>query len=441
MSAPLVACLGLAAMALGAQAPLPADAQPGQRLELDAVLRLALERSPQVAGAEATTRAMRQRIVQAGALPDPMLSVGWAGRPVPFDTMAGDASSYRGLSISQQFPYPGKRRLATQVAARDAEAATSDCESARRQLARSVRMAFAEYFYADRTLEVTLQNKQLLERLTEIAESQYRVGKAMQQDVLRAQVEQSMLLARVAELEQKRAEAVSELNTAMRNAPDQPLARPGALPLARLRGTLDQLQAAASAQAPDLARDRASIARDKASLALASLGRRPDIGVGYMFEQRTGQADMHGLTVTVNLPEFHRRRLNAAVGEAAESERAAEQTEQAHTLAIRNELGRQVAAAHAAEQLIDLYQQAIVPQSSLTLESAMGEYQVGKLDFLSVLTNFTTVLNYETDYYRQLADHEIAIANIESLTGALDGIVPAAASATQADRKEPGSHD
>ena len=47
----------------------------------------------------------------------------------------------------------------------------------------------------------------------------------------------------------------------------------------------------------------------------------------------------------------------------------------------------------------------------------MSAYQVGKVDFLSLIANFTTVLNYETDYYRQLADYETAIARIESLTG------------------------
>jgi hypothetical protein len=34
-----------------------------------------------------------------------------------------------------------------------------------------------------------------------------------------------------------------------------------------------------------------------------------------------------------------------------------------------------------------------------------------------MLANFTTVLNYETDYYRQLADYLTAIARMESLTG------------------------
>ena len=47
----------------------------------------------------------------------------------------------------------------------------------------------------------------------------------------------------------------------------------------------------------------------------------------------------------------------------------------------------------------------------------MASYQVGKVDFLSLIANFTTLLDYETDYYRQLADYQTAIARMESLTG------------------------
>jgi hypothetical protein len=47
----------------------------------------------------------------------------------------------------------------------------------------------------------------------------------------------------------------------------------------------------------------------------------------------------------------------------------------------------------------------------------MASYQVGSVDFLSLLANFTTLLDYEMDYYLQLADYQTALARIEVLTG------------------------
>lgn len=84
---------------------------------------------------------------------------------------------------------------------------------------------------------------------------------------------------------------------------------------------------------------------------------------------------------------------------------------------VKFELKQQYLSAKASERLLTLYSKGVVPQSSLALESSMASYQVGNLDFLSLLANFTTLLNYETDYYRQLADYQTAVARIETLTG------------------------
>ena len=53
----------------------------------------------------------------------------------------------------------------------------------------AIKSAFYDYFYFDKAIQATNQNKELLEKLSKIAEAQYRVGQAMQQDVLRSQVE------------------------------------------------------------------------------------------------------------------------------------------------------------------------------------------------------------------------------------------------------------
>ena len=56
-------------------------------------------------------------------------------------------------------------------------------------------------------------------------------------------------------------------------------------------------------------------------------------------------------------------------------------------------------------------------RSSLALESSMASYQVGTVDFLTILTNFTVVLDYEVSYYRELANYQMALANLEPLVG------------------------
>ena len=47
----------------------------------------------------------------------------------------------------------------------------------------------------------------------------------------------------------------------------------------------------------------------------------------------------------------------------------------------------------------------------------MSAAQVGTVDFLSVVGNFSTVLNYEIDYYRELANYQSSLARMESMVG------------------------
>ena len=114
-------------------------------LQLDEVLHLALERSPELHAAEAAIRASEHRIAPAHTLPDPTVTAGWAGKIAPLVTMPGDASSYRGVSISEQFPYPGKLRLQTALAERDRDAARTECEAVRRRIVLDVTLAYVEY--------------------------------------------------------------------------------------------------------------------------------------------------------------------------------------------------------------------------------------------------------------------------------------------------------
>ena len=71
--------------------------------------------------------------------------------------------------------------------------------------------------------------------------------------------------------------------------------------------------------------------------------------------------------------------------------------------------------ATTAEKLVELYQTGIIPQSTLSLESAISGYQVGNIDFLTLLNNLITLFNFELEYYKQLTEYQKALARIEEI--------------------------
>jgi outer membrane protein TolC len=394
---------------------IPADVQV---LRLDDVVREALEKSPEAESALHTIKALRHRIAPAEALPDPTVAVGWAGNPAPFSIMARDASSYRGVTVSEQFPYPGKRKLQGAIAGKDVEAAQANYEAIRRRITAEVKVAYYEYFYDDKALQTANRNKATLEELAQIAAAQYRAGKATQSDVLRAQVEVSLMLKKIIELEAQRSAAQAQLNAQMQRAPESPLPPAEEVQPVEITSSLDQLYAIAAENDAEAQGDQKQIERNRLSVLLAEKQLRPDLGVSYMFQQRADQPVMNGLTFSVNLPIFSKSKQRPAISEASENLISAAKTRDGRLNQVRLAVRQQYLAAKAAEKLMNLYTKGVIPQSSLALESSMASYQTGKIAIQPIIDNITTLLDYETDYYRQLADYQTALARIESLTGA-----------------------
>ncbi len=398
------------------KAPLPADQGV---LTLDDVVRSALAKNPAVQSAGHTVAAQRAKVPQARALPDPNVGIGWMGNIQPFSVQTGDPSSYRSVSAMQMLPFPGKRGLRGQIVSKEADASQWDLEGVRRRVAADVKAAYYDYWYYDKAIRTTQQNRDLLMKLSQIAEARYRVGKGMQADVLRSQVEVSMLLQKLTTLEQQRATAQARLNTLLARDPEAPL--PPAADIANqspLNYSLEDLYKLARQNDPEYQRMEKMVERNQLAINLAHKDYLPDLSVGYMYQQRPNIPDMHGMTFTVNIPVFYKTKQREEVRQAQEEELSASSARDNRQNELYFDLKQNYLAAKASDNLLKLFSQGVVPQSSLALESSMSAYQVGNVDFLTVIGNFTTVLNYETDYYRELANYQTALARMEALTGA-----------------------
>jgi cobalt-zinc-cadmium efflux system outer membrane protein len=418
----ILAVILAAAIVAVAQEPHSAlansPASPVAVLKLDDVIRDVIATNPAISAARSTVNAQRRRVVQAGALPDPNFTLSWMGDPVPFKTQAMDPSSYRGISVMQMFPLGGKRELRREMARKEVGAFEADQLATVRRLTAEASSAFYDYFYSDRALAITNRNKGRLQQLAEISEARYRVGKAMQQDVLRAQVEVSMLLQRAVTLEQQRQIAAARLNTLMGRPMDATLP-----PAAEVKKTslpaISDLAALAEANDPMLKRERSMVERNKVAIAMARKEFVPDLSVGYMYQQRPGMPDMHGVQFTVDIPIFYKSKQREGVEQAKQELSAAEDNTAARQLELSYQLKQMYAMAVNADKMMSLYTKAIIPQAELALQSAESSYSVGTVDFLTVVTNFTTINGYEIDNVRQLADYQSALARIEALAGDL----------------------
>jgi outer membrane protein, heavy metal efflux system len=84
---------------------------------------------------------------------------------------------------------------------------------------------------------------------------------------------------------------------------------------------------------------------------------------------------------------------------------------------IRQSIEDGLARLERSRRMADLYRTAIIPQATGALDAAMAAYQVGKVDFMSVLDNQMNLFNYERQYYEAVAEHQMQLAQLEGVVG------------------------
>jgi len=64
-----------------------------------------------------------------------------------------------------------------------------------------------------------------------------------------------------------------------------------------------------------------------------------------------------------------------------------------------------------------MYSNTLLPQSNLALESGLATYQTGTAEFMPVLQNFMSCVEYEMGYHIQMENFHMALARLEEMSG------------------------
>lgn len=397
--------------------PSSASDVPAGIPALQQLIEQALENNPEIKAMQRRFDMMRARIPQAKALDEPMLSIGYMGNITPFQVQKGDPSSGRSISISQDLPFPGKRSLRGKVASSAADAEWWAFEQTRRNVVAEVKDAYFDLYYLTKAVQIVSKTKTLLEQFTKIAEVRYSVGKGIQQDVLKAQVEFSKLIEQETMLGQRKQIAEARLNSLLYREPESPLGVPAELKPRDFPYGLGQLNETAIANYPDLKAQRRKIEGAQYAIQLAKKEFYPDFSVGFTYVNRPAMPEMYGVNIGIKLPVYYAQKQRPALTEANASFEAEKRSLENTTTLLMFKIRDKYLAETTARRLLSLYSTTIVPQSSLSLESAIAGYEVGRIDFLTLLDNLVTLLNYELSYYEQLSNEEKAVAALEPLVG------------------------
>jgi outer membrane protein TolC len=406
----------------GVQPSVWAQGMRTSPLKLNDLIEEALDKNPDVLAAKSKWEVFKERPPQAGSLDDPMLGLGIVNLPTDTFSFRQEDMTMKEISLSQRLPYPGKRGLRSDVAQKEAEAAFSDYEEVKVKVSRDVKMAYYELFYVNKAIEVTEKNREILKLLNQIAETKYSVGEGIHTDVFKAQVELSKMIDELIMLNQNRRTLKSKLNTLLLRPPFAPLGDPEEVSLEKFSAHPEELVKAAAERRPSLQSVKRMVERNQASLKLAERDYYPDFDIKLAYGQRDDgpagrRPDMVSAMVGFNLPLWYKSKQSRKVAESQKDIQATKDQLTAMTNEIRFMMSEKLIDIERAEKQIELLKTGIIPQATLSLDSAIASYRVNKVDFITLLDTEMTLFKYETQYYRLLTDYRKSIAEIEAAVG------------------------
>jgi outer membrane protein, heavy metal efflux system len=386
---------------------------------LSQLLAEAETNNPQVSAANHGARAARQVAPQVTTLPDPkftyqQLSV---GSPKPFAGYTNSDFAYIGVGASQELPYPGKLRSRGEVAERDADAKQAEVEVTKTSLANSVKADYLQLAYLQQTLGILRQNESVLDQLIQDATVHYQVGQGMQQDVLQAQVSRTKIVKEITMHHQLMGQVQAHLKGLLSRDQASSDIVTEELIETPFKRTPDELLAVVRQNNPQIQIDASSIRKQDAQLASARREGKPDFEVGYMYQNTDRKyRDYYMFTFDVRFPR--KARVNAEIAEVTEKRSESQQTLSAHLQQQLAEVQQEYVKATSDEELLKEYREGLIPQSDAAYRATLSAYSSNREQFIHVLSYFTDVLGLRLEYAQTLANHETALAHLETLTGA-----------------------
>lgn len=408
-----------ALMLLGATALASAQESPAVLTPLSALIAESEAKNPQIAAANHAWKAAAEVPKQVTTLPDPRVTVQQfsVGSPKPFAGYTNSDFAYIGIGASQELPYPGKLRLRGQVAEAEAGSQLAAIAVTSTTIIDALKSDYLQLAYLQQTLTILRENEKVLGLLIQDAISHYQVGQGMQQEVLQAQVERTKLVREITMHHQQMGMVEAHLKQLLDRDQGSPDIEAEGLKETQMRLGSAELLSLVRQNNPGVKANQSALAKQEMQVASAKREGKPDFDVSYMYQNTDRKyRDYYMFTLNIRLPK--KGRVDAQVAEAIQMQAQAKS-------ALDAQLQQQLAAAQqqyvqaaSDNELLTEYRDGLIPQSEAAYRASLSAYATNKEQFVHVLEYFNGLLNLRLELAKTVADHEIALSHLESLTGA-----------------------
>jgi len=388
-------------------------------VDLSYLINIALKENPKIKAAKLKLQSSLEVPKQVKTLPDPVLMVGLKNVGGNF-SLGKEEMSMLDFGITQPIPYPKKLKLLEKISEKEAEAVSEELKAVVFEVISELKIEYFDYYYLEKSIGLLEKTKNLLEEIEKIAKTKYEVGLGNQQDIWKAKLEISHLEERVEVLKQMEESSLAKIRALLNLEQNFPLGKPSDFDLTEFNLDLNSIYEVAK-NSPYLKIFEKQKEKSSLDLSLSKLSYYPDFSLTIGYGNRGSLDGVWSLYFGVQIPIYYKSKQDRYVSQMDAALSSKEMEFENKKREIEGEAKRIYIEIETTKKLIDLYKNSIIPQAKNTLNTSMYEYSVGKVDFLTLITNAVEALDYEIEYFGKIANYQKAISRLEGLLGSYFG--------------------
>jgi len=382
---------------------------------------LALKNDPTLATVAARAAALDEAAVADAQLPDPKLKLSAFNFPTDTFNRKQEQITQLRFGVTQQIPRGDSLEIQSAQTSSKARFQRARRENERLKIIQSTRNSWLETYYWLRAEDIVRENIELFTQLVDITQAEYAAGKQTQQDVLRAQLERSVLDDRITDIINKQEQARASLAKWIGVDSIRPLAK--LFPSLGRAPTPEEIENAMQ-QHPVLKMEAARVYENKLGVDLAREAYKPSFNLGVDYGIRDGnnpdgsrRSDFLAGTIVLDLPLFTDKRQNRRLAAAQKRKSAALLSREDTIRTIRSELQKEYADWLRLGDRLKLYDESLLQQARLNTEATFNAYQSDEADFNSLVRARITELDTKLKALRIRVNRAKTQSNLLYLAG------------------------
>jgi outer membrane protein TolC len=400
---------------------ISAVAQSQKMETLNALINEAVMNNPEIASSMHSMMAMQEKIPQASSLDDPQLNFKLMEIP---GTNFGQAM-YANIELMQMIRFPTKLSTQRLIAETRAEHAHHEHLETMLDVVAQVKMSFADLRFARRALDLNRNNQQFLEQVVSAATTQYSVGKASQQEVLKFTIELAKLKAQEESVKQQVTGAESMMHAILNRPHGTPIGPLEDEKTEPISANVDDLIVYALANRPMLVHDSLNVYESGLNLDLMKQEYLPDFNFSIEYVRMpVAMENRWSISAGITLPfaPWTLSKASSRVQEATEDRLSLASTFEASKRMIEAQIKDTYAKVRAYQTEMNAYQNTVLPQSEQSLQSELRAYQSNQTSFLMLLDSYRMYQDAEMEAAMARMKYDQAVTSLVRIVGITDFI-------------------